>query len=132
MLKTCTLIFLGDAYFSTLGTIYCRFSLREMSQRSMESLVVRNIASCCFLHSILPFLTCSTGLFHVSHLLFLSSNLACQRMNSQKPLKSCLVLYLPGSVRKDFIIPTQRDLWSPDSHLDSCAQHPQYLLTPSG
>lgn len=53
-------------------------------------------------------------------------------MKSQKPLKSCLVLYLPGSVRKDFIVSTQRDLWSPDSHLDSCSQHPQYLLTPSG
>lgn len=56
-------------------------------------------------------------------------------MSKEEESKTSEVLLGPvltGSVRKDLIVPTHRDLWSPESHLDSRAQHPQYLLTPSG
>lgn len=56
-------------------------------------------------------------------------------MSKEEESKTSEVLLGPvltGSVRKDPIVPTHRDLWSPESHLDSRAQHPQYLLTPSG
>lgn len=125
MLKTCTLIFLRDAYFSTLGTICCRFWLRERSQRSMESLVKRYIASCCFLHSKY-YLS-----FHAVYRPFscLSSSVPVLKhdMSKDEESKASEVLLCPvltGSVRKHPIVPTHRDLWYPSSHLDICAQHP--------
>lgn len=81
-------------FFSTLETVCCRFWVRERSQRSIQSLVERCIAS-CFLHSECYHPSVQhTGLFHVSSSPVPVLKLGISKDESQKPVKSWLFLYL--------------------------------------
>lgn len=120
------------AYSSTLGTICRRFWLRERSQRSMESLVEGYIASCCFLHSEYYLSLHAVQVFFRS-LIFCSCPPTWHVKGWRiKNFGSPAWSRTYWECKERSHCTTHRDLWSPESHLDSCAQHPQYLLTPSG
>lgn len=117
--------FLDGLIFLFYALYVVVFRDRERSQISVDSLVERGSASCCFLYCCFLHIE-----FHLSslaiartfsmspHLLFLYSREASERLKNKKSEKSWIILYLTESVRKDRIIPTQRP-GSSDSHQDS-------------
>lgn len=98
----------------------------------MESLVEGYIASCCFRHSEYYLSLHAVQVFFRS-LIFCSCPPTWHVKGWRiKSFGSPAWSRTYWECKERSHCTTHRDLWSPESHLDSCAQHPQYLLTPSG